>query len=313
MEGILERGRPGSDGTRCLTDDAAFPLNVSMTTLDPKWGSPGLMHDPHLLASFVARPTDVLITTAPKAGTTWMQQILHQLRTQGDGEFDSIFEVVPWLELPRPGVPLSEVIAGYEAIENPRVFKTHCTYPQTPGADVARIILTVRDPRDCCVSFFHHMNGVNLELIPGAPASMRFDDMQQCVDRFLSFGAWYRNVASWWPHRADSNVLMLRYQDVNADLPAAIDRITAFLGWHVTAEGRARAIEHSSFAWMKTNSSKFTRMSKDGPAMSKDGTFIRQGKVGGHSAELTQEQSEAILKRAQADLPRDCLEYLGIG
>ncbi len=288
-------------------------LNAPMsTTLDPKWGAPGLMHDPYLLAHFSARPSDVLITTAPKAGTTWMQQILHQLRTQGDADFDSIFEVVPWLEMPRAGVPWTETLAQYERIPNPRVFKTHCTYPQTPGTDLARILLTVRDPRDCCVSFFHHVNGMNLELIPGAPSNMRFDTMQQCVDRFLSFGAWYRNVASWWPHRDDPNVLMLRYQDINADLPAAIDRIVTFLGWTLTAEGRARSIEHASFAWMKAHADKFTRFSKDGPSSFKDGTFIRKGKVGGHESELTPEQANAILDRARADLPPECLAYLGL-
>jgi len=280
--------------------------------IDPKWGAPSLMHDPYLLAHFVARPTDVLITTAPKAGTTWMQQILHQLRTQGDVSFESIYDAVPWLEMPRTGVPWRDTLKRYEVIADPRVFKTHCTYEQTPGVDVARIILTVRDPRDCCVSFFHHMNGMNAEMLPGMPASMRFDDMQQCVDRFLSFGAWYRNVASWWPHRKDDNLLMLRYQDLIADLPGAIDRIVTFLGWQLSPAGRARAIEYSSFAWMKAHQEKFTRMSKDAPNAFKDGTFIRQGKVGGHSAELTAEQSSALLTRARADLPRECLEYLDL-
>ncbi len=281
-----------------------------MSTLDPKWGTPGLMHDPQLLAHFVPRPTDVLITTAPKAGTTWMQQILHQLRTQGDVSFESIFDEVPWLEAPRTGVTWQDQLAQYESLPNPRIFKTHCTYAQTPGTEVARLILTVRDPRDCCVSFFHHMNGLNLELLPGAPASMHFDDMQQCVDRFLSFGAWYRNVASWWPHRADPNVLLLRYQDISADLAAAIDRIVAFLGWQLTPEGRACTIEHASFAWMKANSDKFTRQSKGAPSVFKDGAFIRQGKVGGHKAELSREQAAALVARAHADLPPECIEFL---
>ena len=58
-------------------------------------GEPFPLHDPHALAFFQPRPTDVIITTAPKAGTTWMQQILHQMRTGGDTSFGTIFEVVP--------------------------------------------------------------------------------------------------------------------------------------------------------------------------------------------------------------------------
>lgn len=46
----------------------------------------------------VIRPTDVLIAPFGKSGTTWLQQIFHQLRTAGDMDFDDISRVVPWIE-----------------------------------------------------------------------------------------------------------------------------------------------------------------------------------------------------------------------
>ena len=55
--------------------------------IDARWGECSPLHDPKLLAHFKARPTDILITTAPKAGTTWMQQILYQLYSGGDADF----------------------------------------------------------------------------------------------------------------------------------------------------------------------------------------------------------------------------------
>jgi|SRR5688572_14549762 len=39
-------------------------------------------------------PTDVFIVTPPKCGTTWMQQIVHGLRTRGSMDFDEITRVV---------------------------------------------------------------------------------------------------------------------------------------------------------------------------------------------------------------------------
>ena len=48
--------------------------------------------------NFKPRPSDVLIVTPPKCGTTWMQQIVHQLRTGGDMAFHEISEVVPFIE-----------------------------------------------------------------------------------------------------------------------------------------------------------------------------------------------------------------------
>ena len=40
--------------------------------------------------AYEAQPTDVFIATYPKCGTTWLQQILHTLRTGGDLDFAEI-------------------------------------------------------------------------------------------------------------------------------------------------------------------------------------------------------------------------------
>ena len=117
----------------------SYGTGVNIDT-DPRWGSPTPTHDPRILARFKPRASDVLITTAPKAGTTWMQQILHQLRSGGDPSFDSIDNVVPWLELPRDNMSVQNTIDRYESISNPRLFKTHCTYEQTPGTGIINII-----------------------------------------------------------------------------------------------------------------------------------------------------------------------------
>jgi hypothetical protein len=49
--------------------------------------------------SFKPRSDDVFVVTPPKCGTTWMQQILHQLRSGGDMSFDDIYDVIPYIEL----------------------------------------------------------------------------------------------------------------------------------------------------------------------------------------------------------------------
>ena len=285
------------------------PSHMTETPIDPRWGDASPVHDPYALANFMARPSDVLITTAPKAGTTWMQQILHQLRSGGDDRFRSIYDVVPWLEFPQENTSWQERLDRYDAMDDPRIFKTHCTWQQTPGSDVANIILTSRDPRDCCVSFYHHVMDMTDEAREhvGLVKPASFDEY---FERWMAFGAWFRNVQSWWPHHLDSNVLWLRYEDLKQDLESGIDRILAFLDWQITAAQRIRVLEYCSFEWMKANTERFTRQSADRDPSFKPGGFIRKGRTGDYKTLLTAAHERAIMEKAEDMLESECIAFL---
>lgn len=308
MSRSLTSGSEPSDAARA---EAADKDAARANTPDSRWGEPHPLHDPWMLAHFQVRPTDVLITTAPKAGTTWMQQILYQLQRGGDPDFEDIDQVVPWLERQRPPRTWREVLADFEQRPDPRLFKTHCTWEQTPGREVARIVLTLRDPRDCCVSFYHHLLDMSDTAI-AQDALERPESLDAHVDAWLAFGAWFRNVASWWPHRQHDNVLMLRYSDLKADLAGAMTQIAAFLGWPLTPETLARAVGYASFDWMKAHSERFAGRNADGSPMFRPGGFIRKGQTGDHKAHLSAEQEAKILGRCRQTLPLDCLAYLGL-
>ena len=282
------------------------------TDLDSRWGEYSAFHDPYLLANFTARSSDVLITTAPKAGTTWMQQILYQLMSGADTDYSNIFDVIPWLECPIEGKTSEQRLLELEEQKSPRVFKTHCTYPQTPGVNTVRIVLSSRDPRDCCVSFYHHMmsltDAVREKHDIEVPAS--FDAY---FEQWMEYASWYRNVESWWPHISDENVLWLRYEDMLADLPLCVDRLLQFLSWTLSPEKRLQAIDNSSFIWMKSHSEKFIPKLENGEPVFKPGGFIRKGQVGDHKTLLSVEQETMIIDRAREVLPQACLNFLDLG
>ena len=282
------------------------------TSLDPKWGQPDGTHDPWVLAHFQALESDVLITTAPKAGTTWMQQILYQMRSGGDTAFDNIDTVVPWLERPRKRKNWRQMLDYYDTLLRPRLFKTHCTAEQTPGIGTASIILTVRDPRDCCVSFYHHLMNMT-DSARDMAGHHRPASFAAHVDTWLKFAAWFRNIKSWWPYRDHEKVLLLRYQDLKRDLGASVDQIDEFLGWGLTPEQKAKVLEYSSFDWMKAHDEKFSGQTESGNYLFKPGRFIRQGKVGAYTDLITPELEKKILDRTHAELEPECLRFLGIG
>lgn len=114
---------------------------------------------------FVAQPTDLFISTYSKSGTTWMQQVVHQLRTGGDAAFEEISSVVPWLESAvdmdiDPGMPQT---GGF------RAFKCHLMYCDIPKG--GRYITVFRDPATVLISFYRFFEGWWFE-----PGSITLDD-----------------------------------------------------------------------------------------------------------------------------------------
>lgn len=237
----------------------------------------------YVLNHFRARQTDVIIASTPKSGTTWVQQILHQMRTGGSGEFGNINDVIAWLDTPNVDDSAEELLAQYDKMTEPRIFKTHCVYETTPGVAVARVIVISRDPRDCCVSRYYH--GLNTR-----NAGIAFNEH---FDQWMKVLEWFRHVASWWRRRDDANLLWLRYEEMTGDRPTNLNRISRFLGWSLSEEERAKVLRKSSFDWMKAHAERFIPHPMQHPA-----EFIRTGTVGSYRELMTAEQSQAVLRIA---------------
>ena len=91
--------------------------------------------------TFTPRPTDVVIAPFAKCGTTWLQQMVHSLRTGGDVDFDDISRVVPWIET---AYDLGLDLDAPQRAE-PRAYKSHLAWDVVPKG--ARYVVAVRDPR----------------------------------------------------------------------------------------------------------------------------------------------------------------------
>ena len=203
--------------------------------------------------AFSPRSTDVIIVTTPKAGTTWLQQIVHQLRTGGDMSFDEISQVVPFLEF--AGDLGVDIDAEQSAV--PRCYKTHCWYNHCPKG-AGKYILCVREPCAVAYSFFNFFKGwffqpgeISVEefvrefwLARGVPQSK------------LENASYFHHLASWWPHRNENNVLLLFYEDMKSNPEAAVRAVAKHIG--ISNESHIRvALERSSLAYMKKHERKF--------------------------------------------------------
>ncbi len=98
--------------------------------------------------TFQLDPDMYTISSYPKSGTTWLQQIVHQLRTGGDNRFDEINDVIPWLEC------VNSVSVVSELPYRPKVFKTHLHYEELIPFGGKHIYI-MRNPEDSLWSNFH--------------------------------------------------------------------------------------------------------------------------------------------------------------
>ncbi|MGI9608260.1 MAG: sulfotransferase domain-containing protein [Acidimicrobiales bacterium] len=199
------------------------------------------------VAHFVARPSDVFICTYSKSGTTWMQQILHQLRSGSSMDFDEISVVVPWLET------AFDVGIDPHADQQwrPRVFKTHLTRSEAP--DGGRYVTVFRDPLTVLPSFHRFFDGWWFE--SGSISLAEF--ARGLYMRGSQAGSHWNHLVDWWPHIESADVLAFSYED----MVAAPDRVPAvvaeFLGFDLSDEELAAATHNSSRAVMLEHASKF--------------------------------------------------------
>jgi hypothetical protein len=247
--------------------------------------------------AFRPRPTDVIVTPFAKSGTTWVQQIVHGLRTRGSMEFSEITEVIPWLEIAYDmGIDPERAQPGA-----PRAYKSHLPWELVPKG--ARYIYVVRDPGDIAVSFHHFLSGWFFE-----PGSISLPELT----RAWLLGSegprrYWPHVVSWWQHREDENVLFLCYENMKRDLSRTVARIADFIGIPLDDELRDIVVRQSSIGFMRANGQHFddhlikeTRNAACGLPPGGDSSKVRSGNVGDHEHELPPDLI-AALDRVLAD------------
>ena len=80
-------------------------------------------------------PDDVILSSYPRSGTTWMQHILRLLRNGGKDDGVNLDDAVTWLEALKAahGKVLKLNPNEADILPSPRTLKVHLPYQLTPG------------------------------------------------------------------------------------------------------------------------------------------------------------------------------------
>ncbi|GFV07641.1 sulfotransferase 1C4 [Trichonephila clavipes] len=167
------------------------------------------------------QPDDVFINTYPKCGSTWMQNVVLYIFRKGK-ELDHPTEFLR-------AAPFIDILGmeGINSMPRPGAFKTHLPYSHLPYSSEAKYIFVARNPKDCCVSLFHHTrNKPGFEYWDG--------EFNEFFELFIAgqveYNDYFDHLLDWYPHRNDPNVLYTRFEDMKKDLKSIVLKLSKFLG-----------------------------------------------------------------------------------
>ncbi|KAG8140362.1 hypothetical protein E2320_003057 [Naja naja] len=173
---------------------------------------------------FEAHPDDLLISTYPKSGTTWVSEIIDMIYKEGSLEkcrVQPIYMRVPFLEFAVPGVPTG--IELLKEVPRPCLIKTHLPVQMLPKSFLeknCKVIYVARNAKDVAVSYYYFYQMAKVHPEPGT-----WDEfLEKFMDGNVSFGSWYDHN----PEREIRKVMEFLERPVDENLVKKISHHTSF-------------------------------------------------------------------------------------
>lgn len=162
---------------------------------------------------------DIILTSFPKSGNTWIRFFLCNLVSLKEWDGDTV--TFARLDATMPELGVSNLLEAWPHDTIPRVVKTH--KPFWPSFAGKRTVLLIRDPRDVMVSYYHFEQNKRR----GRSES----DFSSFI-RQPKYGlkAWCQHYQSW----VDKATVCLRYEKLKEDDVKEFSRMLEAIGIEVS-------------------------------------------------------------------------------
>lgn len=215
------------------------------------------------------REGDIIIATYPRCGTTWMQRIVGML-VFGSAEPRSLDDLSPWFDM-RAWGPVDPILEQAEGLTHRRFFKTHLPLDALPIHDGVKFIHVARDGRDAALSLHNHLLNFSRDMraqfdhvamadpkfrheappTPDSPAQFFAEWVKDGGALGDPGGSFFHIVKTYWDERNASNVILMHYSDLLADLAGEMKRLARFLDIAIPDRLWPELVEAARFANMR--------------------------------------------------------------
>ena len=281
------------------------------------------------------RASDMIVTTSYKAGTTWAQQILHEMFYGHMDPMPEFGDVTPWPDARFIPIPRAQLGPHLEAIPGHRFIKSHLPLDGLPYYPEVQYFIVARDAHDVFMSFFNHysrytdlamslmnapdINGDALPKCPEDPRELWQDWMTRGWFEWESEGypfwsnQWH--TASYWKYRHLPNFHFFHYNDMLTDHAGAVTRMANSANFDITPEDLQRIVAHTTFEHVKSKAKELDAASDPETAIFEGGSegFFFKG-TNGRWRDVLTEEDLVLYEQAKARvLTPECTKWLEQG
>ncbi|XP_011070341.1 cytosolic sulfotransferase 15-like [Sesamum indicum] len=252
---------------------------------------------------FKAKDSDIILTSIPKSGTTWLKALLFSIANRNVISIDQSplltsnpHTVVPFLEA---NLYLFQENPNLQDLPSPRIFATHMPFKILPDSireSECKIIYICRNPLDLFVSQRNFLleNKIEKDAVP-LDIDAAFDLF--CQGIYL-FGPFWDHILGYWNAglKNPQKVLFLRYEDLKEDITPHVKKIAEFIGSPFSPEEEKQGVVDQISRLCSFENLRNLEVNKNGYILEvlKNSSFFRKGEVGDWINHLTPAMAERV-------------------
>nr|XP_043638207.1 flavonol sulfotransferase-like [Erigeron canadensis] len=185
---------------------------------------------------FKAQPSDVLLCSCPKTGTTWLKALAFSIvtRKKFDVSTSPLLTTLPHNCIPFLEKHFNQIL---KKRENPLV-GTHLPYGSLPKSvfDLkCKIVYIYRNIKDVMVSHYHYLRELANLSMEEAPFEEAFNEF---CEGFSYYGPYWDHILGYWKAYLENpkNILFIKYEDLKRDSINNVKRLAEFIGYPFSTE-----------------------------------------------------------------------------
>ncbi|XP_042006027.1 cytosolic sulfotransferase 5-like [Salvia splendens] len=249
-----------------------------------------------VINNFKPLPTDVIVATFPKTGTTWLKSLLYSILNRSSKHNLAVqhpHNLVPFLEV-QVFAESDEPLLLAAPSDEPRIFSTHIPcqlLAKTLDSSECKVVYLTRNPKDTLISMWHFVNKYKPD------QSWSLDEATDSFCRGVGlYAPYYDHVIGYREQslKRPENVMFVTFEEMMEDPRGYVKKLDDFLGCPFEDEDEVEEIVKNCSIEVLSNHD--VKKSKESPSRIPlpYNAFFRKGKIGDHNNYLSDESIERI-------------------